>query len=134
MRRKYRNKRSERGMSLIEVIVVMVMIGIVAYPLMGLAKVNLANIVAYSRIQKAQFDLQSQMEQVMAEYRVLGYDDLKNNWEGDTGETVSGLYHYSVTFGANQVINSITCSAVTVTLHGSGPGNGMNLMTMISKQ
>lgn len=127
-------RHRESGFSLIEVIVVIVMVGIVAYPLMGLAKANLANMVAYSRIEKAQSDMKSQMEQLLASYRSLGYDALRSGWQDKTGKTNSGLYNYHVTLGANQVINGITCSVVTITLTGTGPGSGMSLRTMISKQ
>ena len=131
---KQRNRRSERGMSLIEIIVVIVMLGIVAYPLMGLAKANLKGLAEYSQMQKAQFDLQSQMEQVLADFSALGYDGIKTGWQDKTGKTGSGLFNYHVTFTADVVRNSITCSDVTVTLSGGTLKNNISLTTMISKQ
>ncbi|MBN2201353.1 prepilin-type N-terminal cleavage/methylation domain-containing protein [bacterium] len=125
---------SERGMSLMEVIIAIVLIGIVSLPLLQLAKANLKSVAAFSQIEKAQFDLKSQMEQVLASYRALGYDAIKVGWEDKTGKTVSGSFNYHVQFGPDQVINGITCSTVTVTLTGGTLKQPMMLKTMISKQ
>ncbi|MDM7925004.1 MAG: type II secretion system protein [bacterium] len=129
-----KSRYSERGMSLVEIIVVIVMLGIVAYPLTGLAKANLKGLAQYSQMQKAQFDLQSQMEQVLADFSSLGYDGLKTGWQEKTGKTGSGLFNYHVTFTADVVRNSITCSDVTVTLSGGTLREPISLTTMISKQ
>ncbi len=129
-----RNRLSERGMSLVEIIVVIVMLGIVVYPLMGLAKANLKGLAEYSQIQKAQFDLQSQMEQVLADFSSLGFDGLKTGWQEKTGKTSSGRFNYHVTFKPDVVIHGITCSEVTVTLSGGTLKSSMSLTTMISKQ
>lgn len=133
---KHRNSMgsSEQGMSLMEVIIVIVLIGIVAVPLLRIAKSNMKSLVTYSQIEKAQFDLKSQMEQVLASYRALGYDAIKTGWEQKTGETVSGNFTYRVAFGPDQLINGITCSEVTVTLSGGSLPSSMALKTMISKQ
>jgi prepilin-type N-terminal cleavage/methylation domain-containing protein len=130
---KTRKTDAESGFSLIEVIMVIVMIGLVSFPLMRLANTNLSNVTAYNRIEKAQSDMKSQMEQVLADYRALGYDALKTAWDNRTGSTNSGLYQYSVAFGADQVIQGITCSEVTVTLSGALLDHNMILKTMISK-
>lgn len=126
--------KSERGMSLMEVIIVIVLIGIVSVPLLQLAKANLRSVAVFSQIEKAQFDLKSQMEQVLASYRALGYDAIKTGWEQKTGQTVSGNFNYKVEFGADRVINGITCCDVTVTLTGATLQHPMVLKTMISKQ
>ena len=128
--------KNQRGMSLIEIILIIVMLGIVILPLTRLSRANLNNLVTFSIAEKAQYDIQSLMEEIIADFRATatGYDDVKTNWSGRTGTTNSGKYNYSVSFSADLVQNGITYSVVTVTVSGGGLANNMVLTTWISKE
>jgi Tfp pilus assembly protein PilV len=125
----------QRGFSLMEVILIIVILGLVTFPLTRLAKVNLRNLADYSIKEKAQYDIQSVMEQVIADFRksATGYDDTKTKWNGKIGTTNSGKFSYGVTISADQVQNGVTYAEVTVTVSGGGLTPSMALKTWISK-
>jgi Tfp pilus assembly protein PilV len=126
----------QRGMSLIEIILIVVILGIVLVPLTRLSRANLRNVATYSVIEKAQMDIQSVMERVLAKYTATttGYDSVKTLWNGKSGLTNSGQFTYSVACSADMVQNGITYSVVTVTVSGGGLPSNMVLTSWISKQ
>jgi len=134
MKRTFPNPRDTRGMSLVEVVLFIVMLAIVAFPLTKLARANLISLGNYATIEKAQYDIQSLMEQCIADFGALGYDACKTKWNGKYGSTNSNQFNYRVTIGADQTANGITYALVTVTVSGGGLTTAMSLKTWISKQ
>ena len=78
-------------MSLVEVILLIVIIGIVAYPLSQLSVVNLRSEAKYTAIERAAFDARCIMEQVLSDYGTTarGYNWVRTNWNNMTGTTIS---------------------------------------------
>ncbi len=134
MKSHFPNFHDTRGMSLIEVILFIVMTAVVIFPMTRLARINLVNLGNYATIEKAQSDIQSVMEELIADFGADGFDLCKSEWHSKTGKTNSGLFDYSVSFGANQTANGITYSLATVTVSGGELKDTMTLYTWISKQ
>ena len=134
MKRYFPNPRDTRGMSLVEVVLFIVMVAVVAFPLTRLARINLISLGNYATIEKAQYDIQSIMEQCIADFGAEGYDDCKTKWNGKSGKTNSNQFDYRVAAGADQTANGITYALVTVTVSGGGLTTAMSLKTWISKQ
>lgn len=127
--------RSERGMSLVEIIMIIVILGVVIVPLTKLSRVNLNNLAVYSIREKAQYDIQSLMECVISDYKAAPakYDSVKSAWNNRTGTTNSGQFNYSVGFSADQVQDGVTYSVVTTQVSGGGLSESMILTSWISK-
>jgi Tfp pilus assembly protein PilE len=124
-------KSRERGMSLIEIIIIIVMIGVVALPLTQLAKVNLRGLASYITTTMAQYDTQSIIEQIHGDYLANGYTATVTTWSGRSGSTNTG-FTYSVTMSGEAVLNGVTYRTVTVTVNGKRITN-MTLNTWIPK-
>lgn len=128
------NFRDDRGMSLVEVILFIVMTAVVIFPMTRLARTNLVSLGNYAIMEKAQYDIQSVMEELLADFGADGYDTCKSEWSGKYGTTNSGAFTYSVDIGADQTANGITYALATVTVSGGGLTGSMSLNTWISKQ
>lgn len=118
----------QKGISLVEVILVIVLIGITIIPISRLSMQNLTQGTKYFVQTDAIADMQSMMEQIYADYLATltghsmtrGYDWVRANWNGSTGTTVSGKFNYAVSISNEQVQNGVTYVAVTVTITGEG--------------
>jgi hypothetical protein len=120
-------------MSLVEIIVILVLIGVVSIPLARLAHMNLFALGRYTVLTRAQYDVQSIVERIMVDFvsrGSTGYAYVVSNWSGDTGSTNSG-FSYSVTVGGELTKNGVKYRLVTVNLTGNGI-SGMKLDTWIS--
>lgn len=114
------------GISLIEIILVIVLLGITLMPISRLSIQNLTQGTKYFVQTDAIADMQSLMEQIYADYLATltghsmtrGYDWVRANWNNSTGTTVSGKFSYSVSISNEQVQNWVTYVAVTVTITG----------------
>lgn len=127
----------QRGFSLIEIILVMVIIGLVVVPMSRLSKANVAGLGQYTLMTMAEYELQDVMEDIMMNYTnkgpgTSGYNWVKTNWAGKSGTTDSGKFNYSVAMAAEQVINGVTVTKITVTLTAPRMSS-MKMYTWISK-
>lgn len=85
--KKYRNKlKTEKGFSLVELIIIMIILGISLVPLTTLIKTNQKGIGDITLSVQAEYFTQSVMEQIIADYTssTRGYDWVINNWSGTT--------------------------------------------------
>jgi Tfp pilus assembly protein PilV len=127
--------KNQRGMSLVEVILIILVLGVVLIPMTRLSRVNQNNLAVFSTTEKAQYDIQSVMERMMSDYKAAPtkYDSVKTAWQNRTGTTNSGIFNYSVSFSADQVQNGITYSVATVKVSGGDLSGDMVLTSWISK-
>jgi type II secretory pathway pseudopilin PulG len=127
--------RCERGMTLVEIIMIILILGVVIVPLTQLSRANLKGLAGYSIMEKAQYDIQSVMERVISDYKATPtkYDSVKTAWNNRTGTTNSGQFNYSISFSADQVQNGVTYSVVTAQVSGGGLSENMVLTSWISK-
>ena len=83
--KKIQNQRkSERGFSLVELIIVILVIGVSIVPLTTLIRTNQRGIGDFTLAIQAEYFTQSVMEELIADYTALsrGYDYVINNWTG----------------------------------------------------
>jgi Tfp pilus assembly protein PilX len=121
--------RLQRGMSLVEIIMIIVLIGIVSLPLTKLAKTNLRSSATYLTTTMGQYDAQSIIERINGDYIANGYAATVTTWTNRTGTTNTG-FSYGVSIGAEQILNGIRVRTVTVTVSGKGIPN-LNLSTWL---
>ncbi len=107
------------GMSLVEVILVIVLIGIVALPISRLSVTNTKSLGKYAKITQAVYDLESISERIWADYKARGYGWVRNNWQR-SGTTPSENFSYSVQISSPQTRDGVTYVVVTVTVTGNG--------------
>ena len=119
-----RRSAGQNGMSLVEIIIIILLIGITVIPISRLSMQNLTQ-GSKSFVQNdAIADIQSLMEQIYGDYMAdnigmsRGYDWVRANWAGATGTTVSGQFNYAVTVSNEQAQNGVTYVEVTVTITG----------------
>jgi hypothetical protein len=122
--------RLQRGMSLVEIIMIIVLIGIVALPLTKLAKLNLKSSATYLITTMGQYDAQSIIERINGDYIANGYAAVVTAWSGRSGSTNTG-FSYGVSISAEQTLNSIKYRTVTVTVSGKNIPN-LSLTTWLS--
>ena len=118
----WRRVGDERGVSLVEVVVMLVILGIVLVPLSRLTVKNLTFGGEYVTMTKAIYYAQECMEEVIADYAAeedgRGYDWVVANWSGSTDVPVSGLSR-SVAISAADTLNGVTYVVVQVTVSGA---------------
>jgi len=114
----------QAGMSLIEIIIVIILIGITIVPISRLSMQNLRQGSETFAQNDAISDIQSIMEQIYSDYQASGlasnrgYDWVRTNWNNVTGTTVSGQFNYAVAISSEQTQNGVTYVEVTVTITG----------------
>jgi Tfp pilus assembly protein PilV len=126
----------QRGMSLIEVILMLVVLGVVALPLYKLSVTNLKSEVKYFAIEKAGLDARTVSEQILADYgnSARGYAWVRTNWAGRSGTGISNKYHYAVTLSAEMVTaTGMHYTEVTVTVSGTDLSRNLVLKSWITK-
>jgi hypothetical protein len=119
-------------MSLIEIVVILVLIGVVSIPLARVAHLNLFALGRYTVMTRAQYDVQSIVERIMVDYvsrGSTGYAYVVSHWS-TSGSTNSG-FNYSVTVGPELTKNLVKYRLITVLLTGNGISD-MKLYTWIS--
>lgn len=122
IRRRLERIRDEEGLSLIEVVIILVILGIAVIPLSRLSINNLKIGGQYSHMTRAIFYAQERMEQIIADYAAVdggrGYDWVRTNWTGDSDTPESGFTR-SVTISGESVLNGVTYVVVQVVVSTS---------------
>ena len=117
----------ERGMSLIEVIIIIVILGIALLPLSRLSVGNLTSGTKYLTATKATCYAEEIMENIIADYKsddpsIGGYNNVRNNWSGTvTNPAPPTGMSGKVTISAESTFNSVKYVVVTVTVRASYP-------------
>jgi len=134
--KKFFNKFSkERGMSLVEVVIMLVVLGLSIGPLSKLAKINLNSGAKAAAQTKAIFYAQGIMENIIADYRstdpiIGGFDNVIVNWNGvTTPSPPSGL---SGSVSISNVDTLMGVAFVTVDVNVGGLGVNMDLSAILS--
>jgi hypothetical protein len=123
-------------MSLIEVILMLVVLGVVALPLYKLSVTNLKSEVKYFAIEKASLDARSVSEQIIADYgnSARGYAWVRANWSGRSGTGLSGKYAYTVALSAEMVTGTgLRYTEVTITVSGTDLNKNLVLKSWITR-
>ena len=122
IRRVKRAVRPERGVSLIEIVLIIVIIGIAAVPLSRLSIVNQTTSGKYGSTTRAIFYAEQVMEQLISDYAAVdadrGYDWVNINWPGSTLHPPSGLSG-NVTISAEDTLNGVPYVIVQITVSGT---------------
>lgn len=109
----------EAGLSLIEIVIIMVILGIAVGPLSSLSVKNLESNAKYVQMTKALIYAQQRMEEIIADYAAVdegrGYDWVRTNWNGDSDIPISGLSR-SVSISGEQSLNGSNYVVVQVTV------------------
>jgi len=125
--------RNERGMTLIDVIVMMVILAIAVVPLSRLSMTNLKSSANSTMLTRAMFYAQEVMEQIVADYEAddagRGYDWVRTNWPGSTSYPPAGLSG-SVSISSPGTRNGVEYVVVQVTVSSSEIPN-VNLSTWL---
>ncbi len=127
MRRWLLKKRSgraisdERGMSLIEVIIILVVMGIAVVPLGNLFTRNMVFGGRYATMTRAIHYCQEWMEQIISDYAAdgagRGYDWVRSNWDS-MSDTPDAGYSRSVTISSELEAADVGYVVVQVTVIG----------------
>ena len=126
----------EKGMSLIEVVIIVVILGIALLPLSRLSVGNTDSASRYLTATKATCYAQEIMENIIADYKssdptIGGYNNVINNWNGTVTSPAppTGLSG-SVSISSETSFNGVRYVVVTVTVRASGIQN-VNLTTWL---
>jgi Tfp pilus assembly protein PilV len=128
----FRRYVSEKGFSLVEVIVIVLLLGISVLPLSRLAISNLDSGRTYNLIMKGTFYAQEIMERLIADYMAnsRGYNWVIANWPGTVSGSPEG-YTGTVSISAPSTVNGVTYVTVTVTVSANGMPN-ITLSTLLA--
>jgi len=115
--------QDERGMSLIEVVIILVILGITVVPLSRLAVNNQKSGGRFATMNRALFHAEEAMEQIVADYMATdasrGYDWVIANWSGQsTPEPPAGITG-SVSISAEDSLNGVKYVVVQTTVGGT---------------
>lgn len=114
---------TERGVSLVEVIIVMVVLGITIVPLGRLAVLNLKSGGQYATMTRAIYHAEELMEQVIADYAAeeagRGYDWVVAHWAGQTSPNPPAGLTGSVSISAEDSLNGVKYVVVQATVSGT---------------
>jgi Tfp pilus assembly protein PilV len=110
----------EKGFSLVEVIVIILILSIAIIPLSRLAIGNIDAGRTYSLISRGTLYAQEIMERIIADYVAeledsQGYDWVKSNWPGTVSGSPTG-FTGNVDISSETTVNSVTYVTVTVTV------------------
>ena len=117
-----RKMEVERGFSLVEIVLVIVVLGMTVFPLARLAVVNTNSGGRYVMMTRAIFYAEEIMEQIIADYAAedagRGYDWVRTNWPGTTSNPPAGLTG-SVAISSETTLNGVDYVVVQVTVSGT---------------
>ena len=124
LRKRFRRCAGEKGFSLVEVIVIILMLGIAVIPLSRMAISNLDAGRTYNLIMVGTFYAQEIIERIIADYMAngLGYNWVRANWPGTVSGSPTG-YTGTVSISGETTISGVTYVTVTVTVTASGMPN-----------
>ena len=112
-----------RGVTLIEIIIVLVILGIAVIPLSRLAVKNVNSGGKYATMSRAMFHAEEVMEMVIADYAAedgsRGYDWVLTNWSGQSSPSPPPGLTGSVSISAENTVKGVTYVEVLVTVTGS---------------
>ena len=113
---------SEKGVSMMEVVLIIVIIGIASVPLTRLSMLNQTTQGKIGTATRAIFYAEEVMEQIVSDYMAedggRGFDWVLNNWPGSTPNPPSGLSG-SVSISAVDTLNGVPYVTVNVTISGT---------------
>lgn len=111
----------EKGVSLIEVVIILVILAITVAPLGRLSVQNMKSGGDYVTMTRTMSYAQGRMEEIVADYSSAsrGYDWVKTNWSGVADSPSTGLSR-TVSISSETVLNGVTYVVVTTTVSGSG--------------
>ena len=111
----------ERGMSLIEVIIILVVMGVSVVPLGNLFTRNMVYGGRYATMTRAIHYCQEWMEQIISDYAAetagRGYDWVRSNWDA-TSDTPASGFSRSVSISSELESNDVGHVVVQVTVTG----------------
>jgi len=116
----------EKGMSLIEIIIIIVILGIALLPLTRLSVGNVKSGTQYLTATKATCYAEEIMENIIADYKsddptVGGYSNVINNWGGVvTNPAPPAGMSGRVSISPETTFNGVRYSVVTVTVTANG--------------
>ncbi len=116
----------EKGMSLIEVIIIIVILGIALLPLSHLSIGNLNSASIYLTATKATCYAEEIMENIIADYKsndpyIGGYSNVIKNWGGVvTNPAPPAGMSGRVSISPETIFNGVRYSVVTVTVTANG--------------
>ena len=131
----FKKLSKENGMSLVEVVVMLVVLGLSIGPLSKLAINNLSSAATAAAQTKAVFYAQGIMENIIADYRsndptIGGFDNVIVNWRGvTTPSPPSGL---SGSVAISNVDSLMGVAYVTVDVNVGGPDVNVDLSAILS--
>ena len=110
----------EQGLSLIEIVVIIVILGVSIIPISRLVRTNLHTMAVTAVYSQAEYYAQSVMEEVVADYTAensgRGYSWVVSNWSGGTETHPELGWSADVAVSATTVDN-IDYAVVTVTVN-----------------
>ena len=113
--------RDERGMSLIEIVIILVILGIAVIPLSRLSVQNLRSGGQTATMSKAIAYAQERMEQIVADYAAKdggrGYDWVRSYWAGFSDAPATG-FSRSVSISGEQTLQGVDYVSVQVSVTG----------------
>ncbi len=122
--RKMKNRiAGEQGISLVEIVLVIVVIGISILPLSRLSNANMKNGGKYATLTRATYYAQEVMEQVIADYAAVdagrGYSWVRTNWSNHVPANPPSGLSGLVTVSAEDSLNGVVYTEIGVTVSGS---------------
>jgi len=120
----FKRFNKEHGMSLVEVVVMIVVLGLSIGPLSKLAKINLNSGAKAAEQTKAVLYAKGIMEHIIADYRstdasVGGFDNVITNWNGVATETPPAGLSGNVTVSSVDTVMGVAVAQVNVNVTGS---------------
>lgn len=121
LKKHLRRCSDERGVSLIEVIAMVLILSISVVPLSRLSMSNLDAGRVYSNIIKGTFYAEKVMEHIVADYVAdslttgKGYYYVRNNWPGAAPDPPTG-FTGTVSVSGEDSVNSVVYSVIQVTV------------------
>ena len=117
--------KDEKGASLVEIILIIVIFGIAAIPLSRLSTTNLISGARYATMNNAIFYAEEIMENIIADYNssdgtIGGFDNVRTRWPGSVttpSPPTSDIDGY-VSFSGVASKDSVDFVTVTVTVSG----------------
>jgi Tfp pilus assembly protein PilV len=127
LRKRFHKCAGEKGFSLVEVIVIIVILSIAILPLSRMAISNLDSGRTYSLMTRGTFYAQEIMERIIADYIAgatagRGYTYVRINWPGTVSSPPTG-YTGTVSISGETTVNGVTYVTVTVTVSANGMPN-----------
>jgi Tfp pilus assembly protein PilV len=127
VKKPFRRWTDEKGFSLVEVIVIILILSITVLPLSHLAISNIDSGRTYTLMTRGTFYAQEIMESIMADYIAgadagRGYNYVIATWPGTVSNPPTG-YTGTVSISAPTTVNGVTYVTVTVTVSANGMPN-----------